>query len=110
MLPPSHIQPGVVLRVITSHGLGAPVGSLAKVKSIQTSLSGDWLCIVECHDTRQPKHGTWLYRSHLWASDLGRFEIVTEHPTRNHRQVRAHRPMTTKRLQLRLPFDEEEPR
>jgi hypothetical protein len=76
MLKPDDIRPGVVLRVISSHGLGAPAGSLATVKAIEISRSGDWMAVIEYHDTRQPTHGTRLYRSHLWALDLGRFEIV----------------------------------
>ncbi len=70
--------PGLVLRVVSSHGLGAPVGSLATVQTVETSRSGEWLCIVEYHDRRQPRQGTRLYRSHLWANDLGRFEIVKD--------------------------------
>lgn len=72
------IRPGLILRVINSHGLGAPVGSLTTVKAVETSRSGDWVCIVEYNDKRQPRHGTRLYRSHLWESDLRRFEIVNE--------------------------------
>jgi hypothetical protein len=33
----------VILRVISTHGLGAAVGSLATVQAIETSRSGDWL-------------------------------------------------------------------
>jgi len=40
-----------------SHGPGAPVGALATVKEIKTSVSVDWLCRVEHHDKQQPKHG-----------------------------------------------------
>jgi hypothetical protein len=70
------IRVGLLLRVISAHGLGAPVGSLATVKAVETSRAGDWLCIIEYHERREPTHGTRLYRSHLWESDLGRFEIV----------------------------------
>jgi hypothetical protein len=107
MLKPSDILPGLVLRVISSHGLGAPVGSLATVKTIETSRSGDWLCVVEYHDKRAPKHGTRLYRSHLWERDLGRFEIVTEDTTSGRVKERRKGPtagQSQTRIQLALPF------
>ena len=109
MLQPAEIHPGLVLRVISSHGLGAPVGSLASVKAIGTSPSGDWVCIIEYDQRRPPKHGTRLYRSHLWASDLGRFEMVKD----VHRAVvpqvsKAEARREAKRAQLRLPFEDEE--
>jgi hypothetical protein len=105
-MKPDDIRVGLILRVINSHGLGAPVGSLATVKAIETSRSGDWVAIVEYRDIRQPTHGTRLYRSHLWANDLGRFEIV-----RNLQRAVAHQVskavarQEAKRAQLRLPFD-----
>jgi hypothetical protein len=102
------IHPSVILRVINSHGLGAPVGSLARVKSVETAPSGDWLCIVEYQHKKPPKHGTRLYRSHLWASDLGRFDIVTDHNAASH-QRKTMAGTVSKRLQLRLPFDEQLP-
>jgi hypothetical protein len=37
MLDPDDMHHGVVLRVINSHGLGAPVGSLATVQTVETS-------------------------------------------------------------------------
>ena len=107
MLKPSGIYPGLVLRVISSHGLGAPVGALATVKSIETSRSGDWYCIVEYHDIRQPTNGTRLYRSHLWAADLGRFEIVKDVQRTVGKTVsKAEATREAKRAQLRLPFEE----
>src|SRR5262245_35662338 len=72
------IRPGLILRVISSHELGAPVGSLATVKSVETSRLGDWLGIVQYTHKRVPRQGTRLYRSHLWESHLERFEIVKE--------------------------------
>jgi hypothetical protein len=107
MLKPSGIFPGLVLRVISSHGLGAPIGSLATVKAIETSRSGDWVAIVKYHDTRQPTHGTRLYRSHLWANDLGRFEIVEDLQRAVTNQIsKAEARREAKRAQLRLPFGE----
>src|SRR5262249_39778020 len=100
---PEVIRPGLILRVISSHGLGAPVGSLAQVKSVGTSPSGDWVCHVRYLNKRPVNHRTRLYRSHLWASDLGRFEIVTEYAFSDHWRVRNKRL-----LQLRLPFEEQE--
>jgi hypothetical protein len=65
--PPSrHLRPGS----------RCPVGSLAMVKAVETSRSGDWVCLIEYQHTKQPTHGTRLYRSQLWESDLRRFEIV----------------------------------
>jgi hypothetical protein len=72
------IHPGLLLRVIAPHGLGAPLYTIATVESVDTSASGDWFCIVRYHNKRSTKHGTRLYLSHLWESDLGRFEIVTD--------------------------------
>jgi hypothetical protein len=88
-----------MLRVISSHGLGAPVGSLATVKA-ETSRSGDWVCIVEYHDMRQSAVNT----------DLGRFEIVTDLArAKNHwTRAQAH-GAAVKRLgpqQRALPFAE----
>jgi hypothetical protein len=104
------IQPGTILRVISSHGLGAPRGSVATVKSIETSHSGDWLAVIEYKDVRQPTHGTRLYRSHLWAADLGRFEIVTDMQRAVSNQVsKAEARRAAKRAQLGLPFEEDIP-
>jgi hypothetical protein len=105
MLKPDDIQAGVVLRVRSSHGLGAPVGSLATVKAVETSRSGDWMAVIEYHDIRQPTHGTRLYRSHLWAADLGRFEIVKDVQRTVGKTVsKAEARREPKRAQLRLPF------
>jgi hypothetical protein len=101
-MKPFDMNPGLVLRVISSHGLGAPVGSLATVKAIKISRSGDWMAVIEYHDTRQPTHGTRLYRSHLWTADLGRFEIVTDVQRAVANQTSKAQ---AKRMQLRLPFD-----
>jgi hypothetical protein len=102
MLQPDVIRPGLILRVITPHGLGAPLGTLATVKTVETSHSGDWYCTVTYHDKRSSQHRPHLYRSHLWASDLGRFEIVT---TMKPEATRA-RPTVATRIQLRLPFQD----
>ena len=106
-MKPSDIHPGLLLRVINSHGLGAPVGTLATVESVETSLSGEWLCLVQYHDERSPKQGTRLYRSHLWASDLGRFEIVTPDDAGRGRIGEARTAVDRpSRIQLDLPFNE----
>jgi hypothetical protein len=102
-MKPVDIRPGVVIRVIASHGLGAPVGSLATVKAIETSRSGDWLCIVQYHDTKPPRQGTRLYRSHLWVSDLGRFEIVKDATSIS---ITTNPNSRQRRIQLLLPFDD----
>jgi len=78
---PNDIRPGLILRVINPHGLGAPLKALATVETVGTSPPGDWLCTVRYHDKRQTKRGR-LYRSHLWAGDVGRFEIVTDEQDR----------------------------
>jgi hypothetical protein len=110
MLTPVDIHPGLILRVISSHGLGAPVGSLAKVESVETSRSGDWVCHVRKLDKRPVNHRTRLYRSHLWASDLGRFEVVREATGRSGRTREGKRTAEqsgTTRIQLALPFPSE---
>jgi hypothetical protein len=106
MLTPSDIRPGLVLRVILAHGLGAPRGTLATVESIETSRTGDWCCVVTYHNMRVSRRGTQLYRSHLWANDLGRFEIVTdvgEATGKAQRRGKAE-PIRQPRIQLALPF------
>jgi hypothetical protein len=102
----SDIHPGLVLRVISSHGLGAPVGSLATVESVETSRSGDWVCHVRYLDKRPVNHRTRLYRSHLWLSDLGRFEIVKPDAA-SKPKMRKTPAATPIRVQLRLPFDQD---
>jgi hypothetical protein len=104
MPSPEEIQPGITLRVIMSHGLGAPIGRIARVKAIETSFSGDWVCIVEYNDIGG-QHGTRLYRSHLWISSLGRFEIVKDNAQQRKKRG-AIRPSRT-RIQLTLPFAED---
>jgi hypothetical protein len=74
-MKPEAIHPGIVLRVINSHDLGAPSRALATVETVGTSPAGDWLCTVRYHDKRDTRGGR-LYRSHLWAVDLGCFEAV----------------------------------
>jgi hypothetical protein len=104
---PADIRLGLVLRVISSLGLGAPVGSLATVKTIEASRSGDWMAMIEYHDPRQPKHGTQLYRSHLWAMDLNRFEVAKDVQRAVGITVsKAEAKRAAKRAQLRLPFEE----
>jgi hypothetical protein len=66
------------------------------------------VCIVEYHDRTPPRQGTRLYRSHLWASDLARFEIVTEHiksPPGVRKGKKDRFGPLAPRLQLELPFD-----
>jgi hypothetical protein len=74
------------------------------VKAIETSRSGDWMCIIEYQDRRQPRQGMRLYRSHLWIKDIGRFEIVTRGSIRSDRKPIA---AAVADLQLRLPFPSE---
>lgn len=101
---PKDLRTGLVLRVITAHGLGAPRGTVATVLTVETSPSGDWFCTVAYHNKRAPKHGTRLYRSHLWESDLGRFEIVTDEKTGPSIRSRKHDQERPTRIQLQLPF------
>lgn len=108
-MKPADIHPGLVLRVI-SHGIGAPIGTLATVKSVETSLSGDWVAMIVYDHTRQPRHGTRFYRSHLWTVDLAYFEIVNDVERTVVRQVsRAEARREARRAQLRLPLDESGP-
>ena len=105
MLRPGEINPGLVLRVV-SHGIGAPVGSLATVKSVETSRSGEWVAMVEYHEKRQPRHGTRFYRSHLWTVDLAYFEIVKDVARTVAKQIsKAEVRREARRAQLGLPFD-----
>ena len=101
---PENIRPGLVLRVISSDGLDATLHTLATVKSVDTSASGDWFCTVSYHDKRSSQRRT---RSHLWASDLGRFEIMPDEKagisrSRNKDQTRL--PL----IQLALPFQQDD--
>ena len=105
-MKPADLNPGLLIRVLHS-GLGAPIGSLATVQTVEVSRSGDWVCIIEYHGRKQPRQGTRLYRSHLWISDLGRFEIVKDGmPVTETRAEKATR--TDTRIQLALPFPEGE--
>ena len=102
------IRPGVILRVVTSRGIGAPRHAVATVETVDTSPSGDWLCTIRYHEQRQGKR-QHLYRSHLWQADLGRFEIVTDLSTADQLPSRRGRnpfKAVTPRLQLDLPFQE----
>jgi hypothetical protein len=105
-MTPKDIHPGLVLRVVWSYGLGTHRHALATIVSVETSPAGDWYCVVRYHDTRQPRQGTRLYRSHLWAVDLGRLEIVkgwTEKSGAGRSMAGASRPRP-KGEQLVLPF------
>jgi hypothetical protein len=102
------ISSGVLLRANDPHGLGAPPSAIATVETVETSRSGDWFCTIRYHDPRQAKR-QYLYRSHLWDVDLGRFEIVTElnpvssSPTPRFNKGRSKR--FEQSLQLNLPFE-----
>ena len=108
-MQPDEIRPGLVLRVI-SHGIGAPVGSLATVKAIETSRSGDWVAVIEYHDTsRQPRHGTRFYRPHVWTNDLAYLEIVKDvRRVLEKPPSKAEALRMVKRAQLKLPLFEDE--
>ncbi len=99
-----YIYPASSFASSSSHGLGAPVGSLATVQTVETSRSSEWLCIVEYHDRRQPRQGTRLYRSHLWANDLGRFEIVKDVMPVIEAKITGSATRTKTWTQLSLPF------
>lgn len=102
---PEDIRPGLVLCVISSDGLGAPLHTLATVESVDTSASGEWYCKVSYHDKRSSQRRTRLYRSHLWASDLGRFEIVPDEKAGLSRSRNKNQTRLTL-IQLSLPFQE----
>ena len=104
---PEDIRPGLVLRVISSDGLGAPLHTLATVESVDTSASGDWYCKVSYHDKRSSQRRTRLYRSHLWASDLGRFEIVPDEKAGISRSKNKNKTRLTL-IQLSLPFHQDD--
>ena len=76
------VRSGTVLRVVNSHGIGAPRHALATVETVGTLRSEEWLCTVRYHERRKGKR-QHLYHSHLWEADLGRFEIVTDLDTVN---------------------------
>lgn len=46
------IRPGLLLRVINSHGINAPLRSLATVETIERSNAGDWFCTIRYHGKR----------------------------------------------------------
>ena len=107
-MKPTDIHPGLVLHVINSHGLGAPRGTLATTEIVGTSSAGDWLYTIRYHDKRDTRGGR-LYRSHLWAVDLGCFEVAVKEEQRpayigisKTAAIRA-----AKRAQLSLPFEDE---
>jgi hypothetical protein len=108
MLTPEDIHPGLILRVINSHGINVPLRSLATVETIEHSNSGDWFCTIRYHGKRLSQRRQRLYRSHLWASDLGCFEVVKEQqqeqqPVGN-TISKTETTREAKRAQLSLPF------
>ena|SRR5215217_6775592 len=104
------IRRGIILRVISSHGLGTPKHAIATVETVETNPSGDWGCTIH-YDNRRSKRGQWLYRSHLWEYDLSRFEIVTDMNTillSASRQAKCPFQPIAPRDQLDLPFQSDE--
>jgi len=105
------IRPGLVLRVISPHGLGAARGTLAMVETVGTSPAGDWCCTIRYHEKTQTKRGR-LYRSHLWAVDLGCFEVVKddrqEQQPASNSISKAAAARAARRAQLSLPFEEQD--
>jgi hypothetical protein len=112
-MEPESIRPGLILRVINSHGLGAPLRALATVETVGTSPAGDWLCTVRYHDKTQTKRGR-MFRSHLWAVDLGCFEVAStgSEIVKDEAEAKASAKRTATvlptRLQLALPLEESE--
>ena len=107
MIAQHDIRPGLILRVV-SQGIGAPIGTLATVKAVETSRGGDWVAMIEYYEERQPRHGTRFYRSHLWTVDLAYFEIVNDVQRIVVKQVsKAEARRQAQRAQLILPFDDE---
>lgn len=108
MIKAEEIHPGLILRVISSHGLGAPVGSLATVKTIETSRSGDWMAVIEYHDARSRHKGHGCFGRICGPQTLGRFEIVRDVQRTVAKQVsKAEAMREARRAQLRLPFSDE---
>ena len=106
MLNPEDIHPALVLRLINSHTLGAPVGALATVQTVEQSLAGNWMCTVTWQDMKALQRGP-LLRSYLWAVDLTCFEIVNDLQRAVAKQVtKAESMREAKRAQLRLPFED----
>lgn len=107
MPTPSDIQSGVLLRVINSHSIGAPVGSLATVQTVEQSLAGDWLCTITWHEVEALERRAIL-RSYLWAVDLSCFEIVHDVQRAVAKQVtKAEARRQAKLAQIKLPFTDE---
>ena len=46
------IRPGLLLLVINSHGINAPLRSLTTVETIERSNAGDWFCTIRYHGKR----------------------------------------------------------
>jgi hypothetical protein len=58
---------------------------------------------IRYHDKRASQRRERLYRSHLWAVDLGCFEVAA---TRG-RQTRVTTQQQPPRIQLSLPFEDD---
>lgn len=105
---PDDIHPGLLLRVIKPQGINAPLRALATVETIERSDSGHWFCTIRYHDQKSTKRGR-LYRSHLWASDLGCFEVVKEQQQPVGNTIsKTEATREAKRAQLSLPFGSDE--
>jgi hypothetical protein len=82
------------------------LSALATVERIETTLNGTPCVSIRYHYPKQSQRGN-VYRSHLWEVDLGRVEAVIP-GTQPSRHTRRNRAATSRRIQLRLPFEGDE--
>lgn len=119
-MTPSDLRPGLILRCINAHGIGAHMGAIATVEAVEVRQpSGNWVCTIR-YDRKRITKRVRFYRSFLWDGDLGCFEIVTDLNTiadelyddelasrRNSRKRDPFRPVPP-RIQLDLPFSDDD--
>ena len=115
-MKPDDIRPGLVLRVVHSLGIAAPVGCLATVERVgmQETRSGKWWYFtVNYHQQRSTKQRQRMYRRNLWERDLKCFELVrrdekiAKSKRRDKLSSKTAATLLAKRLQMNLPLPEQ---
>ena len=117
MLTPSDTRRGLVLRVVRSLGIAAPVGCLATVERVgmhETRSGQWWYFTVRYHQQRRsPKQRQRMYRRNLWERDLKCFELVSreEKAAKSKRRdtlsSKTAATLMANRRQMKLPLPEQ---